>query len=120
MTSAAISLVAYGIYLLANGLGLLLVPDLALSIIGLPISPDAWIRVVGLLAGEIGFYYVYVGLKGASEIYTATILGRIAAAFVFGVLVFSGIGPVQLLLFAAVDILSVVWTYLAVRKTDFV
>ncbi len=118
MSPAALSLVVYGAYLLAIGFGLVMVPDLSLSVVGLQTGPDAWVRIVGLLAGEIGFYYVCMGLKGISVIYIATIIGRIAAAMVFLVLAFSGIGPMQLLLFALIDSLSAIWTYFAMRKSN--
>ena len=116
MSAAALSIVVYGAYLLANGFGLLLFPDLSLSIIGLPASADVWIRVVGLLAAEIGFYYVFIGAKGIAQIYRATIFGRAVAAATFCALVFLGMGPPQLLLFAAIDTLSAAWTYFALKQ----
>ena len=116
MSGVAISLVVYGLYLLANGAGLLFLPDLALSIVGIAPSTDVWIRVVGLLGAEIGFYFVYAGFKGVSSFYTATVIGRIAIALVFCALAILSIGPIQLLLFAAIDFLSAIWTYIAARK----
>ena len=115
-TSAALSLAVYGIYLPANGLGLLLTPSVPFALLGVPFIEDPWVRVLGLVAGEIGFYFVYAARAGLSGFYRATVYARGTAALVFLVLVTLKLGPVQLLLFAAVDLLSAIWTHFALRS----
>ena len=116
MTPAALSLFVYGIYLLANGIGLAVAPSLPLALLGLPPTEEPWIRVLGLVAGEIGFYFVFAARKGIASFFQATVFARGAAAFVFVVLVVFKLGPVQLLLFAAVDLLSAIWTHFAIKS----
>jgi hypothetical protein len=116
MTPAALSLLVYGIYLLANGVGLAVAPNVQLALLGLAPTEEPWIRVVGLVAGEIGFYFVFAARKGIASLFQATVYARGAAALVFLVLVALKLGPVQLLLFAAVDLLSAVWTHFAIKN----
>ena len=115
MHSAALSLLVYGIYLLANGLGLLLTPAVPFSLLGVPYADDPWVRVLGLVVGEIGFYFVYAARAGLAGLYPATVWARCVAALVFIALVVLKAGPPQLLLFAAVDLLAAGWTGWAIR-----
>mgnify|MGYP003406552504 CR=1 FL=1 len=55
MRPAFLSIAVYGAYLVANGVGLILAPGMALGLLGLAAADTAWVRVVGLLSGEIGF-----------------------------------------------------------------
>jgi hypothetical protein len=116
MKAPAISLAAYGAYLLANGVALLLAPGVTLGLLGLAHAEEPWIRVLGLVAGEIGYYFVVAARKDILALYPETVYGRGAAALVLLALVVSKIGPLQLLLFAAVDLLTAAWTYIAIKR----
>jgi len=116
VSAAALGLAVYGVYLLANGVGLATAPNLLLALLGLPPTEEPWIRVLGLVAGEVGFYFLFAARKGIASFFQATVYARGAAALVFVVLVALKAGPFQLLLFAAVDLLSAVWTHLAIRR----
>jgi hypothetical protein len=110
------SLAVYGAYLLANGVALLLAPGVTLGLLGLAHAEDPWIRVLGLVAGEIGYYFLVAARKDIRAIYPATVYGRGFAALVFLALVVFKVGPPQLLLFAAVDLLTSAWTYVAIKR----
>ena len=116
MTPAALSLAVYGVYLLANGLGLAIAPSLLLSLLGLPPTEEPWIRVLGLVAGEVGFYFLFAARKDISSFFPATVFARGVAALVFLALVALKLGPLQLLLFAAVDAITAIWTHLAIKR----
>ena len=116
MSTAGKSLFAYGVYLLLNAAGLLFSPNILLSLFGLPGTSEPWIRMLGLVVGEIGFYFVFAARKGITAFYPATVVARYAAALVFAGLVVTGAGPWQLLIFAAVDLLAAAWTQLAIRR----
>jgi hypothetical protein len=111
------SVAVYGAYLLANGLVLLTIPGIALPLLGLPASGEIWIRVLGLVMAEIGFYFIYSARRNIVTFFPATVFGRCSAALVFVMLVALGLGPVQLLIFAAIDFLSAAWTHM-VNKHD--
>ena len=57
MTAAAKSLYYFGLYLYLAGATLIFIPNVFLSILGLPETNEAWIRIVGILTLVIGFYY---------------------------------------------------------------
>jgi hypothetical protein len=118
MDGAAKSLVVFGAYLLLTAVGLVFSPNTVLGLLGLPITSEPWIRVLGMLAGVIGYYYIFAARNGLRAFYPATVHGRGAAALVFFGLVFARVGPWQLLLFGAVDLLAAVWTHLALRKGE--
>jgi hypothetical protein len=117
MNPAALSVAVYGFYLLANGVALTLVPSVPLALLCLPPTQEPWIRLVGLLSGEIGFYFVFAARKDLSNFLMATVYGRATAALVFLGLVMLRLGPMQLLLFAAVDLVTAAWTYFASKRS---
>jgi len=104
------TLIAYGVYLIANGLLLFAVPSFALGLVGLDSANDPWIRVVGVLAIEIGFYFVIAARKRLWEFYSISVYARLGVGFAFVVLVSLGLAPWQLLIFAVVDTLSALST----------
>ena len=57
MTAASKSVYYFGLYLYLTGITLIFIPNLFLSTLGLPETHEVWIRVVGVLAMVIGFYY---------------------------------------------------------------
>jgi hypothetical protein len=116
LTPAALSLAVYGIYLLANGAGLVIAPNLSLALLGLPPSQEVWIRVLGLVSGELGFYFLFAARNGISSFFPVTVYARGVAAAVFVALVVFKLGPTQLLLFAAIDLLAASWTQFAIRR----
>lgn len=118
MDAAAKSLVVFGIYLLLNAAGLVFAPNAVLGLFGLPGTSEPWVRVLGLVAGVIGYYYIFAASKGLRTFYPATIHGRAAGALVFFCLVVSNVGPWQLLLFGAVDLMAAAWTHIALRKRE--
>ena len=118
MTPAAISLFVYGVYLLVNGVGLLCAPNLLLNLLGLASTEEPWVRVLGLVAGEIGFYFVFTARKSVTSLFQAMVHARGAAALGFVALVVLERGPIQLLFFAVVDVVSAIWTHYAFKRTS--
>jgi glutathione S-transferase len=83
MDAAARSLVVFGGYLLANAVGLIFAPNLVLGLLGLPGTTEPWIRVLGLVAGVIGYYYIFAARNGLRPFYRASVHGRGGAVLVF-------------------------------------
>ncbi len=54
MSRAAFTVKAFGVYLLLLGAALVFVPNLLLSLLGMPPTTEVWIRVVGVLVFNIG------------------------------------------------------------------
>jgi hypothetical protein len=116
MSPAAKSLFVFGIYAVAAGAGLLLVPGLVLGTLGFPPPQDGWVRVVGVLAIVVGAYHIVGARNGLLSYIRATVWGRLGFAVLLGSLVVASIMPRSLLLFAAIDLAGAVWTALVLRQ----
>lgn len=116
MDAAGRSLVVFGIYLLGNAVGLIVMPNVVLGLFGLPHTGESWIRVLGLLAGIIGYYYIFAARHGLRTFYPATVHGRAAGALVFLGLVVAQVGPWQLLVFGAIDLAAAIWTHRTIGR----
>ena len=53
----------FGSYILVAGACFAFIPNLLLSLLGFPAANEIWVRVLGLVAGVLGYYYYY--LSGA-------------------------------------------------------
>lgn len=76
MSKAAQSVFVLAVYLFVLGAVLVVVPNLLLSLFGIPKTQEVWIRVVGMLVLPLGYYY-YTAAKGEmTAMMRATVLGR--------------------------------------------
>jgi hypothetical protein len=55
MGASARSVLVFGVYLLGLGLVLLIVPNMLLSLFGMPTTTEVWVRVVGMLVIFLGY-----------------------------------------------------------------
>jgi len=116
MTAAARSILVFGAYLLALGMALLLSPDTLLRPFGFAPTGDVWIRVVGMLSGILGFYYLQAARAGLAAFFRWTVPVRLSVLIIFAVFVALGMAPPALLLFGAVDAAGALWTWSALRR----
>lgn len=116
MTAAARSVQVFGGYLLALALALLLAPNLLLGVFGIAPTDEVWIRVVGMLAGILGVYYLRAAQAGLTAFFGWTVPVRLSVPVFFAVFVALGMAPPVLLLFAAVDAAGALWTRSALRR----
>ena len=63
MSKAARSIYVWGIYVTLTGLALIVIPNVVFGIIGLPSTNEVWIRVLGVMALILAYYY-FVAVKG--------------------------------------------------------
>ncbi len=118
MSQARVSLFVFGLYMFfAPGLGFILMPRQILHLFGLTAGDDVWIRVVGVLASIIGFYYIQVARTGLDRFIPWTVAGRSFAAAMLVMLVVLNMAGPGLLLFAAIDLTAAAWTWVALRST---
>ena len=116
MSSGAKSLFVFGIYAVAAGVGLLVMPSLILGILGFPAPQDGWVRVVGALAIFVGAYHIVSARNDLLPYIRASIWGRIGFAVLLGGLVAASLMPRSLLLFAVIDLAGAIWTAIALRQ----
>jgi hypothetical protein len=114
---AARSVAAFGLYLLAMGLGLLLVPALALAPFGVAPPQEVWVRVLGITAMALAAYYVQAARQGLWPMLQLTVPVRLAAGVSMAALAALGLGPKALWLFGAIDVAGALWTALALRRS---
>jgi hypothetical protein len=115
MSKSAFSVKAFGIYLLVLGVGLTLVPNVVLAVFGMPQTSEVWIRVVGILAFNIGVYYVYAAKCEAKAFFRASVYTRTLVLVSFAAFAALGLASPVLILFGAADFAGAIWTHLALR-----
>jgi hypothetical protein len=118
MSRAAKSLLVFGIYLCGLGFGLLTLPNLILRLFGLPETTEVWIRINGMFVLCLSFYYIQTARYELTNFIRWTILGRGAVIFYFAAFVLLVSAPKALLLFGLIDLLSAIWTWLALKKDE--
>ena len=116
MTAAAKSVYYFGFYLYMVGITLMAVPNFLLTTLKLPETNEVWIRVVGVLALAIGYYYHRAGAGNIYAFFKRTIPTRgfvFLTFFSFALLEY--VSP-MLILFGAVDLLGAAWTWIALKN----
>jgi hypothetical protein len=116
MTPAARTLFLFGLYLVAAGAALLLVPAVMLQPLGVPVPADVWVRVVGLLAIALGLYYRVAARAELLAFMRLSVWVRLGVACAFGGFIAAGLAPVALLGFGLIDAAGAAWTAWALRQ----
>jgi len=115
MSRAAISLLAFGTYLLLLGTVLMVVPNPFLGLFGLPPTHDVWIRVVAMLVLILGCYDVLAARAELTPVFRWSVWLRASVIAWFAAFVVLGMVRPILLLFGAVDMAAAIWTAVALR-----
>jgi hypothetical protein len=116
MNAATASIRIFGVYLVVLGAALIVAPNAVLAPFGLPPTTEVWLRVAGVLATALGFYYRQAARCELVPFYRATIVVRIFVFVCFGAFVLLGFAKPALALFGAVDFAGAIWTAAALRK----
>ena len=117
MTPATKSMYYFAIYLLVLGVTLIVSPNALLSMVQLPETNEVWIRVVGVLAFNIGIYYFYMAPVNNTVFLALTAYVRASIIVWFTLFVLLGWVSPMLILFGVVDLLGAIWTFTALRKS---
>jgi len=117
MSSVAISLLVFGIYLVVNGFACAFLPNTLLGLFGQPPTIEPWIRNAGVLMLAIGYFYIQVARVDLRSFYMWTVYARVGTFLIFVLFIVLGWAPVTLALFAVFDLLGALWTYLTFRST---
>jgi hypothetical protein len=116
MSTSAKTLFFFGLYLVGMGVGFVLMPNVLLGLFGLPQTAEVWIRVVGVLALLLAFYYIQAARAELRIFIQWTVYARAAVIVFFTAFVLAGwVSPV-LILFGVVDLLAALWTGWALRQ----
>lgn len=118
MTDAAKSIYYFSIYLFVVGLTLVFMPNIFLTTLQMPETNEVWIRVVGLLAFVIGFYYNRAGATNLQSFFGLTIPARVIVfiSFVLFALM-KWVSPI-IIGIGVIDLAGALWTWMAMKKNN--
>jgi len=111
------TLFAFGCYLVALGIGLVLFPNVLLALFGVPPTTEVWIRVAGMLILILGGLDVLASVAELHQYIRWTVPFRASVIVFFAAFVLLGYAPPVLLLFGLIDLVCAAWTWLALRQT---
>jgi len=113
MSKVAWSIFVFGIYVILLGIILMVIPNVILSIFGIPATSEVWIRVVGMLGFLIGYYYIRASRHEKEMIvfYRWTVHARSSVIIFFIIFVAFGLVKPILILFGVADLLAAIWTW---------
>jgi hypothetical protein len=117
MSKASVSVFSVGVFLVITGISFLIIPNFVLSILGIPATTEIWIRIVGMLALFLGYYYISAARKELVDFFYSSIYVRTVCFFIFLVLVLSKMAYPVLMIFGIVDLIGATWTFIALRKS---
>lgn len=110
------SILVFGIYMIAFGMILLIIPNFYLALGGIPPTNEVWIRVVGMLLFLIGCYYVQAARAKLYLFFYWTVYARASVIVFLTYFVLAGLSSPVLLLIGIIDLLGAIWTALALRS----
>ncbi len=76
MSTVALSIFVFGIYIICLGLSLIFIPNTILTLFKFEKTNEAWIRVLGLVVAILGFYYIIAAQNDLTPFFWATVIGR--------------------------------------------
>ncbi len=120
MSKSARSVFVFGLYLAVLGIVLLVVPNFLLGMFFLLNTSEVWIRVIGMLALLLAFYYIQAARKGITDFFQWTVYARSTVIVFFTAFVLLGFAGPTLILFGLADLLGAVWTGLTLRRSKTV
>lgn len=116
MSAPARSILVFGIYLYMVGLALMIAPNFLMKTFGMPETGEVWIRIVGMLAFCLGYYYHRVAIGNMRAFFKHTVPTRLFAAMAFTSFALLGYGPMMLIAFGAIDFAGAIWTWTSLKK----
>jgi hypothetical protein len=113
MSKATCSARVFAIYVFAVSTVLVVAPNVLLAVFGIAPTHEVWIRVVGVLAFNIGIYaWVCAGYRSFLE---ASVYTRALVCASFVVFALLGLASPLIVLFGLVDLAGGVWTWVALK-----
>lgn len=115
--SAKVSILVWSVYAFILGIGLLLVPESTVGLVGIhPVGELVWLRILGAVAVDLGILYYFGWRADLRWFYQATVFGRAVVVVSVGVIAIAS-GPLNLLVFSLIEAIGVIWTQSALGMT---
>ncbi|MCX5761354.1 MAG: hypothetical protein NTW72_07595 [Gemmatimonadetes bacterium] len=115
MSRAARSVFVFGLYLIGTAAVLALAPNVLLGLLGIELATEPWIRVLGVVVGALGAYYIVAARAELDPFFRASVWARALVLFGFCGLAAFGWAPVKLIGFGVLDALGAFWTWTSLR-----
>lgn len=116
MTAAARSIYYFAFYLYVMGITLIAVPNLFLKTLQLPETNEVWIRIVGVVALCLGYYYHRTAVQNNTAFFKLTVPTRMFVFLSFIVFVLLKYTSPILIGIGTIDLLGAIWTMTALKK----
>ncbi len=116
MKNAKISIFFYGIYALGAGLGFLFFHNTILQFFGFATTDEHWILVVAILTLGLAYYYISSARAENRHFFRISWHGRMWFFLASTAIALMGIAPLNLILIGSVDLITAIWTVLALRS----
>ena len=120
MNPAARSVYFFGLYLYLVGVTLIFVPNVLMNMVRIPETNEVWIRVVGVLAFCIGYYYHRTARANMLAFFKHTIPTRILVFIAFTSFALLHYVSPMIIGFGVIDLLGAIWTWTSLPKKKLV
>jgi hypothetical protein len=115
MSRSAFSSKVFAVYLFIVGPVLVLAPNVLLGLFGIAPTSEVWIRVVGLIAVNLGVYSWVAAKHENKPFLAASVYTRFSVFVAFTVFGLIGLVSPMIILFGAVDLAGGLWTHFALK-----
>ena len=115
MSRAARSLLVFGVYLELLAAILVVAPNALLSVFGVVHTHEVWIRVLGVVVGYVGVYYIISARHEFRPVIVASVPVRLMLMVSFVAFVLLDYADPAILVFGAADLVGAVWTAASLR-----
>jgi len=116
MSRGAMSVFVFSIYLYIMGVVLVVTPGTLVRIFKFAEPDGLWIRMVGMFALILGYYYSRAARAELRPFFAWTVVARTSIFLFFIAFVIAGLAPPALILFGVIDFAAAMWTFFAVRS----
>lgn len=107
----------FGIYLLIEGLFLMLAPSSLLSSIGIPDPESVWRIVIGFVVAVLGYYYIRNAKENLVPFFGFTVQVRIIQFVFFIWLYVFERGTLALVAFSFIEFAAGMWTWNSLKRS---
>lgn len=105
----------FGAYLLVLGPTLAIAPNVVTRLVGAPETHEPWLRLVGVLALNIGLFYCVAAVRELRPIIAASVPVRLGIPLWLLAFVWFAGADASVLVFGAADLAGALWTAAALR-----
>jgi hypothetical protein len=116
MTKSAFSVFVFGIYLAIGGISFILFPNFCLSLLNVPATNEAWIRIMGWCMFFLGVYYLVAARHELTIFIRWTTYTRPTFIIFTIILVMLKMADITLVIFGFIELLGAIWTIMALRS----